>query len=166
MIKLSTSLLALLVMATASAFAAVAPAPAPNTGTADLTTSATGNTDQEVSAARDQAGQAATAKDVTAVHQDLQQVINCLAGHGGPGYDASIQDPCQGMGRGALLDVTAASDAHRLLSQAYSDAFEGLLARDAGAAQSQAKKALTDIEQAQKDAPPAAATGAAAPQHP
>jgi hypothetical protein len=137
-----------LLLATA-AFAVGTQAPTALTGAGGPKTSYNGYTDQELAAARDQADKAYAGKDITTVHQNLREVINCLAGPQGAGFDASTNDPCRRMGRGALNDVTANSDEHRLLTQAFNEAKNGLAEQDVSAARSQAKKALNDIEDAQ-----------------
>jgi hypothetical protein len=114
-------------------------------------TSYNGFVNQELTAAVNSADKASNAKDVTAVHQNLREVINCLAGQGQPGYDASVQDPCRRMGRGALVDLTPDSDEHRLVTQAFNEAKNGLAANTVDSAHDLASKALNDLENAQKD---------------
>lgn len=114
-------------------------------------TSYNGFVNQELTAAVNVADKASNAKDVTAIHENLRQVINCLAGPNGAGYDASIQDPCRRMGRGALVDITADSDEHRLVSQAFNEAKNGLAATNVDSAHDLASKALNDLENAKKD---------------
>lgn len=150
--KIHSSILAVSALATASAaFAVGTQAPTPLNNPGGPKTSYNGYTDQELTAARAQADKAAAAKDVTGIHQQLREVINCLAGPGNAGYDASIDDPCKRMGHGALVDVTADSDEHRLLTQAFNEAKNGLAASDVGSAHSLAKKVLNDLENAQSD---------------
>lgn len=114
-------------------------------------TSYNGYVGKELTAAVNAADKASNAKDVTAIHQNLREVINCLAGQGQPGYDPSIQDPCRRMGRGALVDLTADSDEHRLATQAFNEAKNGLAATTVDSARDLASKALNDLEDAQKD---------------
>lgn len=114
-------------------------------------TSYNGFVNQELTAAVSAADKASNAKDVTAIHQQLREVINCLAGKGQPGYDPSVTDPCDRMGRGALVDITADSDEHRLVAQAFNEAKNGLAAPTVDSARDLASKALNDLENAQKD---------------
>lgn len=112
-------------------------------------TSYNGFTEQEISAAIEVANKASNAKDVTAIHQHLRELVNCLAGQGQPGYDASIQDPCRRMGHGALQDITPDSDEHRLVTQAFNEAKNGLAQQTVDSARDLASKALNDLEDAQ-----------------
>ncbi len=139
-----------LLFATA-AFAVGTQAPTALTNPGGPKTSYNGYTDQELTAVRAEADKAASAKDVTGIHQELREVLNCLAGPGNAGYDSSIDNPCKRLGRGALIDVTQSSDEHRLLTQAFNEAKNGLAATDVASAHSLAKKALNDIEDAQND---------------
>lgn len=150
--KLYTGILAISALAAAStAFAVGTQAPTPLTNPGGPKTSYNGYTDQEINMAKAQADKAAAAKDVTGIHEGLRLVINCLAGPGNAGYDPSITDPCKRMGRGALMDVTPDSDEHRLLTQAFNEAKNGLAANDVKSAHDLAKKALNDIEDAETD---------------
>ena len=110
-----------------------------------------GYVNRELTAAINSADKASNAKDVTAIHQNLREVLNCLAGQGQPGYDPSIQDPCRRMGRGALVDITPDSDEHRLVTQAFNEAKNGLSQTTVDSARDLASKALNDLENAQKD---------------
>lgn len=114
-------------------------------------TSYNGFVNQELQMAITRADKASNAKDVTAIHQSLREVINCLAGKGQPGYDPSITDPCDRMGRGALVDITPDSDEHRLVAQAFNEAKNGLTETNVDSARDLASKALNDLENAQKD---------------
>lgn len=150
--KIHSGLLAVSALAVASsAFAVGSQAPTALTNPGGPKTSYNGYTDQELTAVRAVADKAAAAKDVTGIHQELREVINCLAGPGNAGYDASIDNPCKRMGRGALVDVTADSDEHRLLTQAFNEAKNGLAATDVSSAHSLAKQVLNDLENAQSD---------------
>ena len=149
--KIHTVILAMSALVAASALAVGTQAPTSLTHAGGPRTDYNGFTNQEISTAIDQANKAAAAKDVTGIHQNLREVINCLAGQGKPGYDPSIQDPCRRMGRGALVDVTMDSDEHRLLTQAFNEAKNGLAAQDVDSARDLAKKALNDLEDAQTD---------------
>lgn len=149
--KAHTVILSLSALVAASALAVGTQAPTALTSQGGPKTSYNGFTGQEITAAIATADKAAAAKDVTGIHQNLREVINCLAGPGQPGFDASIENPCDRMGRGALRDVTTDSDEHRLLTQAFNEAKNGLAASDVDSAHDLAKKALNDLENAQKD---------------
>lgn len=149
--KAHTVILSLSALVAASALAVGTQAPTALTSAGGPKTSYNGFTGQEITAAIATADKAAAAKDVTGIHQNLRGVINCLAGPGRPGYDSSIANPCDRLGRGALVDVTVDSDEHRLLTQAFNEAKNGLAANDVDSAHDLAKKALNDLENAQKD---------------
>ncbi|HEY3644349.1 MAG TPA: hypothetical protein VGM16_03340 [Gammaproteobacteria bacterium] len=110
-----------------------------------------GYTGQEIDTAVQHADKAYAAKDITGVQENLRHVVNCLVGPQGPGYDASMDDPCKRMGNGALNDVPADSDEHRLLSQALDEAKNGLNQHNVSDARSLAKQALSDLEDAKND---------------
>jgi hypothetical protein len=107
---------------------------------------------QELDAARNAAESARTAKDITGAHDHLQAVVNCLVGAGGPGFVASINNPCQRMGHGALRDVTPNSDESRLLNDALNEAKDGLASTSIDSAHSSAKDAFNDIDNAENSA--------------
>jgi hypothetical protein len=107
---------------------------------------------QELAAARNAAESARTAKDITGVHDHLQAVINCLVGPQGPGFVASINNPCNHMGKGALHDVMQNSDESRLLNDALDEAKDGLKATSIDSAHSSAKDVFNDIDNANNSA--------------
>jgi hypothetical protein len=108
-----------------------------------------GYSDQEMDAARNSAESARTAKDISGVHDHLQAVINCLVGPQGPGFVASINNPCSHMGKGALQDVMQNSDESRLLNDALNEAKDGLQATSIDTAHSDAKQIFNDIDNAE-----------------
>lgn len=110
-----------------------------------------GHTDQEIDTAVEHANKAAASKDITGVQENLRHVINCLVGPNGAGYDNSMDDPCKRLGNGALNDVPADSDEHRLLTQAFNEAKNGLAQHDVDSARSLSKKVLNDLENAAND---------------
>jgi hypothetical protein len=114
-------------------------------------TSYNGFTDQEINAAKIDADHAAGGKDLADIKEHLHNVINCLVGPGGPGFDSNVADPCARMGKGALNDVTLDSDEHRLLTQAFNEATNALTLSNVADAKSTAKKVLNDIENAETD---------------
>lgn len=108
-----------------------------------------GYSDQEMDAARNAAESARTSKDITGVHDHLQAVINCIVGPNGPGFVASINNPCSHMGHGALQDVMQNSDESRLLNDALNEAKDGLQATSIDSAHSSAKQVFNDIDNAE-----------------
>lgn len=113
-----------------------------------------GYTQQEVDQAVIHAEHAYQAGEIPALQDHLHHVINCLEGANGPDFDAKTLNPCAHMGKGALNDVPADSDAHKQLQQALDDAKDGLhKTKDAHA---DAKKVLDEIQKVQsqyKDRP-------------
>jgi len=107
---------------------------------------------QELDAARNSAEGARTSKDITGVHEHLQAVINCLVGPEGPGFVASINNPCSRMGHGAIKDVMQDSDESRLLNDALNEARDGLQSTSIDSAHSSAKDAFNDIDNAENSA--------------
>jgi hypothetical protein len=107
---------------------------------------------QELDTARNSAESARTAKDITGAHEHLQSVINCLVGPGGTGFVASVNNPCQRMGHGALRDVIQNSDESRLLNDALSEAKNGLASTSIDSAHESAKEAFNDIDNAENSA--------------
>lgn len=62
-----------------------------------------------------------------------------------------MDDPCKRMGKGALNDVPQDSDEHRLLTQAFNEARNGLTLHDLDSARSISQKVLNDLENARTD---------------
>jgi hypothetical protein len=104
---------------------------------------------QELDTAVTHADQAKSAKDISAVHEHLHEVLNCLVGPQGSGYDSGISNPCQRMGRGAVLDVEQGSDETRLINDAIDQAKSALNDQDVDSAKSTSKAVLNDLEQAE-----------------
>ena len=105
-------------------------------------------TAQELRAAENSAQSARTAKDIEGIHEHLQGVVNCLVGPNGPGYVATNTNPCTHMGKGALNDVLQNSDESRLLNDALNEAKDGIKTTSLDDAQSKAKQAWGDIDNA------------------
>ncbi|HSN17431.1 MAG TPA: hypothetical protein VLV87_04405 [Gammaproteobacteria bacterium] len=108
-----------------------------------------GYTQSEVDQAAMHAEHAYQAGEVPELHDHLHHVINCLEGTHGPDFDAHTENPCAHMGKGALNDVPADSDAHRELAQALSDAKNGLAKTTVKDAHADAKKVLDDVQKVQ-----------------
>jgi hypothetical protein len=139
------------ILAASAAFAVGSQAPSALTSQGGPKTSYNGFTDQELNTAKIHADHAASGKDLADIKEHLHHVINCLVGPNGPGFDSNVEDPCARMGKGALNDVTANSDEHRLLTQAFNEATNALTLNDVADAKSTAKKVLNDIENAETD---------------
>lgn len=108
-----------------------------------------GYTQQEVDATVIHAEHAYQGKDVKEIHSHLQHVINCLVGPGGTGFDATVENPCEHMGKGALNDVPQNSNEYQQLNTALSEANNGLAKTTMTDAHKEAKKVLDDVEKVQ-----------------
>lgn len=92
-----------------------------------LTTAfAAGDAAKQIATAEVHAGMAATVKDINMVHAHLHHVINCLVGPKGKLFDSKAEDPCQGMGDGALNDLTDSPKLHAKLEMAVEHAERGI----------------------------------------
>lgn len=92
-----------------------------------LTTAfAAGDAAKQIATAEVHAGMAATVKDINMVHAHLHHVINCLVGPKGKLFDSKAEDPCQGMGDGALNDLTDSPKLHAKLEMAVKHAERGI----------------------------------------
>ena len=111
---------------------------------------AAGNSAQEISTARTHAQYAATATDRKTADMHLHNVINCLVGTDGKGYDASVGDPCEGMGNGALNDVQN-NATKKKLDHALALANKGLHASTLATARHDAKWALKTLKGVRSD---------------
>jgi len=114
---------------------------------------AAGNSAQkEVSTAHAHALMAQGADSVDMVHTHLHHVINCLVGQDGDAFDADAGNPCDGMGNGALNDVSGNDALHSKLEKALSTAQSGLQKDDLDAAQQAAGKTADTLpEQSSAD---------------
>ena len=111
-----------------------------------------GSTDvnKEISTALTHAQMAAASGDVKMVQQHLHHVVNCLVGDKSPDFDAAEENPCKGMGTGAMNDVDSKSDQHKKLDKALTEAKDGIKKKDAKGAQSEAKDVIKYLQDAQK----------------
>jgi len=132
-----------------SAFAAGMPA----ASTAMSPSGAGMDVNQEINTALDHAQMAVAGQDVKTVHEHMQHVINCLVGPQGPEFDAKAEDPCKGMGNGAMNDVDSKSDKHKQLDKALTDAKDSLRKDSVKSAQSQAKSVVKEVQKAQRAKP-------------
>jgi hypothetical protein len=143
--KTSYLLIGLCSLGLGSAFAAAAP----GAGTA-MAPSATPNVTAEISTALSHAQMALASKDVAEAHHHLHHVINCLVGPKGKDFDANEENPCKGMGNGAMNDVDSKSAQHKKLDNALSEAKEGLGKSSLKSTQSEADETVEELQDAQK----------------
>jgi hypothetical protein len=142
-------LIALCTLGIGSAFATGMPA----ASTAMTPSGAGMDVTKEISTALDHAQMASNGQDVKIVHEHLHHVINCLVGPQGPEFDSTAEDPCKGMGNGAMNDVDSKSDQHKKLDKALSEAKDGLKKDKVKGAQSEAKEVVKELQDAQKASP-------------
>lgn len=79
---------------------------------------AAGSAGQEITTAATHAQMAADAADAATAVMHFHHVINCLVGPKDKLFDSAVGNPCQGMGNGALHDVSQESAAHAKLNGA------------------------------------------------
>ena len=105
-----------------------------------------GDVSKQVSTAAAHAGMALGAADLKMAHAHLQHVVNCLVGPSGDGYDAQAENPCKGMGQGAIVD--AKGDAARVsrLQAAAMQAKEGTKASSVDEAHASAQKVMSSLQ--------------------
>ena len=141
--------LALCTLGIGSAFAAGTPA----TDSAMSQSGAGMDVSQEISTALDHAQMAANGQDVKTVHEHMQHVVNCLVGPQGPEFNSTAEDPCKGMGNGAMNDVDSKGDKHKKLDKALTEAKDALKKDSLRGAQSEAKDVIKYLQEAQKASP-------------
>lgn len=132
-------------------FSTVAIAAAPGAGTASAAAAAAGAPDatKEVATALAHAQMSVAGKNVDEVHMHLHHVINCLEGENGADFDASTENPCKGMGQGALNDVEN-TRVHSKLDAALKNARTGLKKKTVKGAKADARDVVKDLQAAQK----------------
>lgn len=89
---------------------------------------------KELDTATEHAGFAAKADTLKKHRMHLQHVVNCLVGERGKGFDDSVGNPCNGMGKGAIHDMEVSETAARMLKQAAKLAHIGTRIESAEAA--------------------------------
>ncbi|MGN2253578.1 hypothetical protein ACFWZ4_09390 [Frateuria sp. GZRe12] len=101
---------------------------------------------KEVKTAAAHAGMAMGAADLKMAQAHLQHVVNCLVGPSGDGYDAQAENPCKGMGQGAIVD--AKGDAARVsrLQAAAMEARQGMNASSVDEVHASAQKVMTSLQ--------------------
>jgi hypothetical protein len=101
---------------------------------------------KQVSTAAAHAGMALGAADLKMAHAHLQHVVNCLVGPSGAGYDAQQEDPCKGMGQGAMVDAKGDSARESQLQAALMQAQQGVKATTVDEAHADAKRAMDTLQ--------------------
>lgn len=87
---------------------------------------AAGDAARQIATAETHAQMASATKDIKMVHAHLQHVINCLVGAKGKLFDAKAENPCQGMGDGALNDLVNQPHVQTKLDEAVKMAERGI----------------------------------------
>lgn len=87
---------------------------------------AAGDAAKQIATAEVHAQMAASVKDINMVHAHLHHVINCLVGPKGKLFDSKAEDPCQGMGDGAINDLADSPKLHAKLEMAVEHAERGI----------------------------------------
>ncbi|HEX2667474.1 MAG TPA: hypothetical protein VHP13_03780 [Gammaproteobacteria bacterium] len=128
-------------------FAAGAPDAGMNPGSSGMDVS------KEISTALTHAQMSASSGDIKMVHEHMQHVVNCLVGPQGPEYDANAEDPCKGMGKGAMNDVDSKSAQHKKLDKALTEAKDSLKKDSVKGAQGEAKDVVKYLQDAQEAKP-------------
>lgn len=85
---------------------------------------------KEVAMAHTHALMAQGAKTVKKAHTHLQHVVNCLVGPHGNGFDPTAENPCAGMGQGALPDSKNNQALHMRLQRALNKVQQGQQAQN------------------------------------
>lgn len=92
------------------------------------------------------AGMALGATDLKTAHAHLHHVVNCLVGPAGKGFDAQAEDPCKGMGQGAITDAKGNTHAVAALRKALKQAEQGLKANTLTATHADAQHAMKTLQ--------------------
>lgn len=101
---------------------------------------------KQVRTAAAHAGLALGAADLKMTHAHLHHVINCLVGPSGTGYDAQQEDPCKGVGQGAMVDAKGDAAEESRLQAALMQAQQGVQATTVDQAHGYAQKALASLQ--------------------
>jgi hypothetical protein len=110
------------------------------------TAGANGAASKQIATAGAHAGMAMGAADLATTHAHLHHVVNCLVGPSGKGFDAKAEDPCKGMGQGAIVDAKGDAAVEARLHTALGHAEQGLEATTLDAAHADAKKAMESLQ--------------------
>ncbi len=106
---------------------------------------------REIKTAAEHAGFAMKSKNTGDVHKHLHHVINCLVGMNDYDFDASVGNPCKGMGQGAVKDAWGSEGTESLLDQSLRLAKIGVEINDHRAAQAVAVATRDLLRLAEKD---------------
>jgi hypothetical protein len=87
---------------------------------------AAGDAAKQIATAEVHAQMASATKDINMVHAHLHHVINCLEGPKGKQFDPKAEDPCKGMGDGALSDLHGSPNVRAKLEMAVKAAERGI----------------------------------------
>jgi hypothetical protein len=101
---------------------------------------------KQISTATAHAALALGAADLKMTQVHLHHVINCLVGPAGEGYDATQDNPCKGMGQGAMVDAKGDSTRESQLQAAVTEAMHGLKAATVSEAHADAQKVLSTLQ--------------------
>jgi hypothetical protein len=82
---------------------------------------------QEIDTASKHAQMSADSTDQATAVKHLHHVVNCLVGPDGKGFDADEENPCKGMGNGALNDIQDGAVKAKL-EKARKEAWKGIKA--------------------------------------
>ena len=92
------------------------------------------------------AGMALGAADLKLAHTHLHHVINCLVGPSGKAFDAQEEDPCKGMGQGAIVDAKGDAASEAQLHTALTQAEHGVKTTTLDDAHADAQKVLNTLQ--------------------
>ena len=101
---------------------------------------------KQVGTASAHAGMALGAGDLKLAHTHLHHVVNCLVGPSGKGFDAQEEDPCKGMGQGAIVDAKGDAANESRLHTALAQAEHGLKATTLDGAHADAQQVMTTLQ--------------------
>lgn len=101
---------------------------------------------KQVATAVAHAGMAMGATDLTTAHAHLHHVVNCLVGPAGKGFDAKAEDPCKGMGQGAIVDSRGDIAEVDRLNAAVGQAEHGLKENTLDAVHADAKQVMETLQ--------------------
>jgi len=101
---------------------------------------------KQVGTASAHAGMALGAGDLKLAHTHLHHVVNCLVGPSGKGFDAQEEDPCKGMGQGAIVDAKGDAASESRLRAALAQAEHGLKATTLDGAHADAQQVMTTLQ--------------------
>ncbi|MGH8372233.1 MAG: hypothetical protein ACRETO_05835 [Gammaproteobacteria bacterium] len=121
-----TAIASMLAVATAFAAGDTAKQTAkPGVAAKPAATATHGDAAKQIATAEIHAQMAAASKDINMIHAHLHHVINCLVGPQGKLFDSKAEDPCKGMGNGALNDLAHQPGVHANLDAALETALRG-----------------------------------------